>query len=99
MSTGTAAPDWQESGLRVLKKAEIRQGGYVPDAGHAPPIRQAQADPEIRDNVLTSGEEGVALSCGAWLGGHRAVLLMQRSGVGTCVNMFSLLESCRFPFL
>jgi sulfopyruvate decarboxylase TPP-binding subunit len=24
---------------------------------------------------------------------------MQSSGVGNCVNMFSLLESCRFPFL
>ncbi len=23
---------------------------------------------------------------------------MQSSGVGNCVNMFSLLESCRFPF-
>ena len=33
------------------------------------------------------------------LGGQRAVLLMQSSGVGNCVNMFSLLQSCRFPFL
>jgi sulfopyruvate decarboxylase TPP-binding subunit len=24
---------------------------------------------------------------------------MQSSGVGNCVNMFSLLRSCRFPFL
>lgn len=24
---------------------------------------------------------------------------MQSSGVGNCVNMFSLLDSCRFPFL
>ena len=35
----------------------------------------------------------------ARLGGQRAVLLMQSSGVGNCVNMFSLLRSCRFPFL
>ena len=39
------------------------------------------------------------MAAGAWLGGDRAVLLMQSSGVGNCVNMFSLLESCRFPFL
>ena len=24
---------------------------------------------------------------------------MQSSGVGNCINMFSLLENCRFPFL
>ena len=49
--------------------------------------------------VLTSEEEGVALACGAWLGGDRCVLLMQSSGVGNCVNMFSLLRSGNFPFL
>lgn len=99
MSIDTAAPVWEESVFQVLKKAEIRQIAYVPDAGHAHTIQQAQDDPEIRDIVLTSEEEGVAVACGAWLGGDRAVLLMQSSGVGNCVNMFSLLESCRFPFL
>lgn len=93
------APAWEESVFRVLKRAEVRQVAYVPDAGHAHTIRQAAADPDIRDVVLTSEEEGVAVACGAWLGGDRAVLLMQSSGVGNCVNMFSLLDSCRFPFL
>jgi sulfopyruvate decarboxylase alpha subunit len=99
MSTEAAAPAWQDSVFRVLKKAGIRQVAYVPDAGHAQTIRLAKDDPEIRDIVLTSEEEGVAVAAGAWLGGDRAVLLMQSSGVGNCVNMFSLLESCRFPFL
>jgi sulfopyruvate decarboxylase TPP-binding subunit len=48
---------------------------------------------------LTTGEEGVALAAGAWLGGERAVLLMQSSGVGNCVNMLALIETCRFPLL
>lgn len=99
MSTDTATSAWQETVFRVLKKAEIHQVAYVPDAGHAHTIRQAKDDPEIRDIVLTTEEEGVAVACGAWLGGDRAVLLMQSSGVGNCVNMFSLLETCRFPFL
>jgi sulfopyruvate decarboxylase alpha subunit len=99
MSTAVAGTAWQESVFRVLKKAGIRQVAYVPDAGHAHAIQQAKDDPAIRDVVLTSEEEGVALVCGAWLGGDRAVLLMQSSGVGNCVNMFSLLDSCRFPFL
>lgn len=94
-----AAPAWQERLYEVLKAGGIRQVAYVPDAGHAHLIRRAQADPGVRDVVLTTEEEGVALCAGAWLGGERAVLLMQSSGVGNCVNMFSLLESCRFPFL
>jgi sulfopyruvate decarboxylase TPP-binding subunit len=76
----------------------VRQIAYVPDAGHSDLIRSAIADPEIQDVVLTTEEEGVALVCGAWLGGQRAVLLMQSSGVGNCVNMFSLLRSGGFPF-
>jgi len=71
----------------------------VPDAGHSYALQAAQADPDMRDVVLTTEEEGVGVVAGAWLGGQRAALLMQSSGVGNCVNMFSLLDSCRFPFL
>jgi sulfopyruvate decarboxylase alpha subunit len=71
----------------------------VPDAGHSRLIDRCRADPQIRDVVLTTEEEGVALAAGAWLGGERAALLMQSSGVGNCVNMFSLARTCRFPLL
>jgi sulfopyruvate decarboxylase alpha subunit len=94
-----APPSWQQAVFGVLKKGGIAQVAYVPDAGHAHVIREARRDPAIRDVVLTTEEEGVALVSGAWLGGERAVLLMQSSGVGNCVNMFSLLSACRFPFL
>ncbi len=97
--TATAAPAWQQAIFKVLKENNIRQIAYVPDAGHAHVIRSAQADPDIHDIVLTTEEEGVAIASGAWLGGQRAALLMQSSGVGNCVNMFSLLRSCNFPFL
>jgi sulfopyruvate decarboxylase alpha subunit len=90
---------WQEGVYQALKAGGIRQVAYVPDAGHAHLIRRAQVDPDMRDIVLTTEEEGVALAAGAWLGGQRAVLLMQSSGVGNCVNMFSLLRSGDFPFL
>jgi sulfopyruvate decarboxylase TPP-binding subunit len=33
------------------------------------------------------------------LGGERGVLLMQSSGVGNCINMLSMIQECRFPFL
>jgi sulfopyruvate decarboxylase alpha subunit len=79
--------------------AQVRQASYVPDAGHAQLIELLHADPDVATTVLTTEEEGVALAAGAWLGGQRSVLLMQSSGVGNCVNMFSLLASCRFPLL
>lgn len=92
------APAWQEAVFKVLKEGGVNQIAYVPDAGHSHVIRSAIVDPDIEDVVLTTEEEGVAVVCGAWLGGQRAVLLMQSSGVGNCVNMFSLLQAADFPF-
>ena len=91
--------DWRDEMFAALKAAEIRQVGYVPDAGHARLIELCRNDPEIRAVPLTTEEEGVALAAGAWLGGQRAALLMQSSGVGNCVNMLSLTRTCRFPLV
>jgi sulfopyruvate decarboxylase alpha subunit len=95
----TRANDWPDRLFETLKRGGVRQIGYVPDAGHARLIDRCRADSEICDVVLTTEEEGVALSAGAWLGGERAALLMQSSGVGNCINMFSLARTCRFPLL
>lgn len=91
--------DWPDRLFATFKHADIRQVGYVPDAGHARLIDRCRADPQIRDIVLTTEEEGVALAAGAWLGGERSALLMQSSGVGNCINMLSLMRTCRFPLL
>ncbi len=53
----------------------------------------------MRGIPLTTEEEGVALLAGAWAGGQRGVLLMQSSGVGNCINMLSLTQIFRLPFL
>jgi sulfopyruvate decarboxylase alpha subunit len=92
-------PGWPLEIYRALKTADIRQVSYVPDAGHRGLIELAHADPAIETTVLTTEEEGIALAAGAWLGGQRAVLLMQSSGVGNCINMLSLVATCRFPLL
>ncbi len=99
MNAPTPTVDWPDRLYATLKRADIRQVGYVPDAGHARLIDLCRADPDIHDVVLTTEEEGVALAAGASLGGQRAVLLMQSSGVGNCINMLSLARSCRFPLL
>ena len=95
----TERPDWRDEIFAALKAAEIRQVGYLPDAGHARLIELCRDDPQIRAVPLTTEEEGVALAAGAWLGGQRAALLMQSSGVGNCINMLSLTRTCRFLLL
>ncbi len=92
-------PAWPDAVFAVLRAAEIRQVAYVPDAGHSRLIALANAETTMRAVVLTTEEEGVALAAGAWLGGQRAVLLMQSSGVGNCINILSLIAHCRMPLL
>jgi sulfopyruvate decarboxylase alpha subunit len=91
--------DWRDGIYAALKAADIRQVGYVPHAGHTRLIELCRADPEIEAVSLTSEEEGIGLAAGAWLGGQRAALLMQSSGVGNCINLLGLAKSCRFPLL
>jgi sulfopyruvate decarboxylase alpha subunit len=95
----TSSQHWPDAIYRQFQRVGIRQVGYVPDAGHSRLIELCVNDPDIHDVVLTTEEEGVGLVSGAALGGQRAALLMQSSGVGNCINMFSLLRNCGFPCL
>jgi sulfopyruvate decarboxylase alpha subunit len=95
----TSALDWPDAIYGQFRRVGIRQVGYVPDAGHSRLIELCVKDPNIHDVVLTTEEEGVGLVAGATLGGQRAALLMQSSGVGNCINMFSLAKNCGFPCL
>ncbi|HZO46154.1 MAG TPA: phosphonopyruvate decarboxylase [Xanthobacteraceae bacterium] len=88
---------WPHQIYTILKRNGINQVGYVPDTGHRQLISLCQADNEITDVVLTTEAEGAGLVLGASLGGQRAALLMQSSGVGNCINTFSLLRNCAVP--
>ena len=99
MDDRTSTLGWPDAIYAQFRRVGVRQVGYVPDAGHSRLIELCVRDPDIHDVVLTTEEEGVALVAGAWLGGQRAALLMQSSGVGNCINMFSLLKNCGFPCL
>ena len=99
MTASDDGPAWAHELYDFLKANEITIFSYVPDAGHKVLIARSMADPDMESIVLTTEEEGVALSAGAHLGGRRSVLLVQSSGVGNCINMFSLTRIGRFPFL
>ena len=89
--------NWPDQLFDVIRRSDVRQVGYVPDAGHSRLIERCRNDGNMHTVSLTTEEEGVALAAGAWLGGERAALLMQSSGVGNCINMLSLSRTCRFP--
>ena len=91
--------EWPDSIFDVLVSVGVRQAAYVPDMGHKRLIERCNADERMTAVPLTTEEEGVALLAGAWLGGERGVLLMQSSGIGNCINMFSLTRACKFPLL
>lgn len=88
---------WQDQLYDHLKELGISLMCYVPDGGHANSITRAEADPDITAIPLTTEAEGVPLLAGHHLGGGKGVLLMQSSGVGNCVNQFSLIQFGRFP--
>ncbi len=104
MAAGLTATDmsvrpWQQDMFDAIKELDIKQVGYVPDAGHSAVIRMCHADTDLKVAVMSNEAEGMGLAAGAWLGGDRSVILMQSSGVGNCANALTLIENCRFPLL
>src|SRR5258706_201745 len=95
----TPIKPWQELVYDLLKAANIKFFTYVPDGGHKQLIIRCNEDPDVTAVPLTIETEGVAFAAGAHLGGKRSVLLQQGSGVGNCINMLSLIDNGRFPFL
>jgi sulfopyruvate decarboxylase alpha subunit len=92
-------PAWAHALYDLLRARGVTAFAYVPDAGHQVLIDRSLADPDALSVPLTTEEEGVALIAGADLGGGRAVLLMQSSGVGNCINALSLTRGGHFPLL
>jgi sulfopyruvate decarboxylase alpha subunit len=90
---------WQDALYDQLRASNVTIFTYVPDAGHSVLIARANSDPAAVSVALTSEQEGVGIAAGAHLGGKRAVLLMQSSGVGNCINQLSLIKHGVFPFL
>lgn len=90
---------WSEEVHRLLRQHHITLVSFVPDGGLKQLIERCQQDPTIYTVTLTTEEEGIALAAGAFLGGQRAVLLMQSSGVGNCINMLSLPRIANMPLV
>lgn len=99
MTTDHPYAEWSGVMFDLLRKAGVNLFAHVPDAGNDRLIALAQAQNDIRTVLLTTEEEGVAICAGADLVGQRAVLCMQSSGLGNCLNYLSLVKGARFPLL
>jgi len=73
--SGSGSARWQDDLYDLLRRNNVTQFAYVPDAGHRILIDRSLVDPGAYSIALTSEEEGVALLAGADLGGARGVLL------------------------
>jgi len=99
-SDSSGAPDWPVALHRALSRAEVCYLPYVPDAGHKTLLELAHADSNMTPIALTTEQEGIAVAAGVALGGGRAALLMQSSGVGNCINAIaSITQACRMSLL
>ena len=99
MPSPSTSPIWSDDVMQIFRAQKIRQVAYVPDTGLKRLIEQVRADKTMEAVPLTTEEEGVAMAVGACLGGERAVLLLQSSGTGNCINMLGMITECRVPLL
>ncbi|HKU47518.1 MAG TPA: thiamine pyrophosphate-binding protein, partial [Burkholderiales bacterium] len=72
--------------LGELKRAGINLVASLPDQWVGPLIKQCEADPAITHIRLAREDDGVGICAGAWLGGRKAALVCQSSGVLLAVN-------------
>ncbi len=96
----TASPDgWSDAVFREMKARSIEVVCTVPDGGLTPLLKMVEADGGLRLVTLTTEEEGIGIATGCWLGGKRAMIAMQSSGVGNCINALGLPSAFRAPCL
>ena len=72
--------------LEQLQKAGIDLVASLPDQWLGDLIKQCEADPAITHIRLAREDDGVGICAGAWLGGRKAALVCQNSGVLLAVN-------------
>lgn len=90
---------WSKDVHDLFQQYGIKIVSFVPDGGLIELIKLCQQDADMQSVTLTTEEEGIAISSGAFLGGARSAMLMQSSGVGNCINMLSLPATCNMPLL
>jgi sulfopyruvate decarboxylase alpha subunit len=92
--------NWAETTVQSLIETGVRLVTYVPDNMLVPLIAGFRADERMTVFSSTREEEAIGIACGAFLGGKRAVVMMQSSGFGNIPNaLASLAVPYQIPVL
>ena len=91
--------DWSEDVLREIKQRQIETVCTVPDGGLTRLLNMVKADADMRLITLSTEEEAMGIVAGQWLGGKRAMIAMQSSGVGNCINALGFPNILKAPCL
>ncbi|SEL41054.1 sulfopyruvate decarboxylase subunit alpha [Methanobrevibacter gottschalkii] len=92
--------DSSEAIFDGLKDAGINFIVSVPCVNLSKLLNMIDKDPNIIHIPVTREEEGIGICAGAYLGGKKAAILMQNSGLGNSINALkSLTELYEFPLL
>ena len=91
--------NWSLDVFRAIQARNITLVCTVPDGGLSNLLDLIAADDKIRLVTLSTEEEGIGIIAGCWLGGRRAMIAMQSSGVGNCINALGLPLAYRAPCL
>jgi sulfopyruvate decarboxylase alpha subunit len=99
-SKPAAAPaHWSDDVFREIKARDIKTVCTIPDGGLTQLLKKVEADPAMRLVTLSTEEEGMGVIVGQWAGGIRAMMAMQSSGVGNCINALGFPTAYRAPCL
>jgi sulfopyruvate decarboxylase alpha subunit len=95
----TKIHDWSADVFRAMRAREIATVCTVPDGGLSNLLKMIEAEPAMRLVTLSTEPEGIGIATGCWLGGSRAMVAMQSSGTGNCINALGLPLAHRAPSL
>ncbi len=93
----TASHDWSADVFAEIKRFGIETVCTVPDGGLTRLLNKVGDDPDLRLVTLSTEEESMGVVTGQWLGGKRAMVAMQSSGVGNCINALGYPAIMRAP--
>jgi sulfopyruvate decarboxylase alpha subunit len=91
--------NWSLDVFRAIEARNITLVCTVPDGGLTNLLDLIAADDKIGLVTLSTEEEGIGIATGCWLGGGRAMIAMQSSGIGNCINALGLPLAYRAPCL
>lgn len=95
----TKTRHWSADVFAEMKARDIRTVATIPDGGLTQLLNMVVADKDMRLVTLSTEEEGIGVATGQWLGGKRAMIAMQSSGVGNCINALGIPVTMRTPCL